>query len=139
MSAVLHPAASFLTQLPAAACRWASERLLHAPSRLTSARASSSLLTQLPAPACRYIPERLLHAYGTPRPIFMVLLGLLSATVMAFNAYATLGELLPASILAGFAFGAHWSVMATLTSELFGLNSFASNYCLIQVRQGGFL
>ena len=98
--------------------------------------ATSSLLTWLPAPACRYVPERLLHAYGTPRPIFMVLLGLLSATVMAFNAYATLEELLPASILAGFAFGAHWSVMATLTSELFGLNSFASNYCLIQVRQG---
>ena len=88
---------------------------------------------------CRYVPERLLHAYGTPRPIFMILLGLLSATVMAFNAYATLEELLPASILAGFAFGAHWSVMATLTSELFGLKSFASNYCLVQVRQGGFL
>eukprot|EP00891_Asterochloris_glomerata_P001572 jgi/Astpho2/1572/fgenesh1_pg.00026_%23_48_t len=87
-----------------------------------------------------YVPERLLHAYGTPRPIFMVALGLLSATVMAFNAYATLDELLPASILAGFAFGAHWSVMATLTSELFGLRSFASNYCLVQLAPafGGF-
>ena len=31
--------------------------------------------------------------------------------------------------------GAHWSLMPALTSELFGLQHFASNYSLVQVRQ----
>ena len=29
--------------------------------------------------------------------------------------------------------GAHWSLMPALTSELFGLQHFASNYSLVQV------
>jgi hypothetical protein len=33
----------------------------------------------------------------------------------------------------GLAFGAHWSLMASLASEWFGLRNFASNYCLLQV------
>lgn len=82
---------------------------------------------------CSYVPERLLHAQGTPRCIFMVLVSLASTCVVCFNAFASLPMLFPASILAGTAFGAHWSLMATLTSEFFGLHHFASNYTFIQV------
>ena len=83
---------------------------------------------------CRYIPERLLHARGTPRCLFMVVVSIVSACVVCFNAFASLPMLFPAAILAGTAFGAHWSLMATLTSEFFGLHHFASNYTFIQVR-----
>lgn len=84
--------------------------------------------------ACRYVPERLLHVHGTPRPLFLVLVSATSMAVSAFNAFATLPMLYPAAVLAGLAFGAHWSLMATLTSELFGLHHFASNYTFVQVR-----
>lgn len=82
---------------------------------------------------CRYIPERLLHARGTPRCIFLILISTLSALAVCFNAFASLPLLFPASIMAGLAFGATWSLMATLTSEFFGLHHFASNYTFIQV------
>ena len=84
---------------------------------------------------CRYIPERLLHARGTPRCIFLILISALSALAVCFNAFASLQLLFPASIMAGLAFGATWSLMATLTSEFFGLHHFASNYTFIQVCQ----
>ena len=63
----------------------------------------------------------------------MIIVSLLSALTVCFNAFASLAMLFPASILAGTAFGAHWSLMATLTSEFFGLHHFASNYTFIQV------
>ena len=81
----------------------------------------------------RYIPERLLHARGTPRCIFLVIISALTAVVVCCNAFASLLLLFPASIMAGLAFGALWSLMATLTSELFGLHHFASNYTFVQV------
>lgn len=84
---------------------------------------------------CRYIPERLLHAQGTPRCIFLVFISGLTALVVCCNAFATLLLLFPASIMAGLAFGALWSLMATLTSEFFGLHHFASNYTFVQVGQ----
>ena len=83
---------------------------------------------------CRYIPERLLHARGTPRCIFLVIISALTAIVVCCNAFATLLLLFPASIMAGLAFGALWSLMATVTSEFFGLHHFASNYTFVQVR-----
>lgn len=87
-----------------------------------------------------YIPERLLHARGTPRCIFLILISALSALAVCFNAFASLPLLFPASIMAGLAFGATWSLMATLTSEFFGLHHFASNYTFIQLAPaaGGF-
>ena len=42
-------------------------------------------------------------------------------------------SVLAAMLHAGLAFGAHWSLAAALASEWFGLRSFASNYCLLQV------
>ena len=48
-------------------------------------------------------------------------------------AFATLPALIPAAVFAGLAFGAHWSLIPALASELFGLRFFASNYCLLQV------
>ena len=54
----------------------------------------------------RYIPEEALHRYGTPRPAFLALVGLVTAAASAMAAFAGLGALFPASIMAGLAFGA---------------------------------
>lgn len=70
---------------------------------------------------------------GTPRCIFLVITSTFTAVVACCNAFASLLLLFPASILAGLAFGAMWSLMATLTSEFFGLHHFASNYTFVQV------
>lgn len=50
---------------------------------------------------------------------------------------ARLPALYPLSLLAGLAFGAHWALMPSLASELFGLHHFAANYALLQVRRPG--
>ncbi|KAK9815489.1 hypothetical protein WJX72_004521 [[Myrmecia] bisecta] len=88
-----------------------------------------------------YIPERFLHSKGTPRPLFFVLVSLLSACVYCYTAFASLPMLYMASVLAGLAFGGHWSLMSAITSEIFGLHHFASNYTLVQLAPalGGWL
>lgn len=82
----------------------------------------------------RYVPERCLHAYGTPRPVFLVIVVALTAIINAVNAFAPLPLLALSALLAGFAFGGIWSLMSAITSDIFGLRYFASNYSLIQVR-----
>ena len=88
---------------------------------------------QLLTLSCRYGPEALQHRRGVPRPLFLVLTSLLSAAVALACAFAPLPALVPAAVFAGIAFGAHWSLIPALASELFGLRFFASNYCLLQV------
>lgn len=65
--------------------------------------------------------------------MFLILISLLSAGVALACAFAPLPLLCPAAVVAGLAFGAHWSLIPALASELFGLRYFASNYCLLQV------
>lgn len=54
----------------------------------------------------RYIPEAALHAWGTPRPLFLLLLGVLSAGASTMAAYAHLNGLYATSAVSGLAFGA---------------------------------
>ena len=72
-----------------------------------------------PLQRCRYVPEAALHLYGTPRPLFMVLLGALSSAASVLAAYASLGGLYGASVISGIAFGANprlWCITWTTTS-----------------------
>ncbi|CAL5228367.1 g11486 [Coccomyxa viridis] len=87
-----------------------------------------------------YGPEALQHKRGVPRPVFLILISALTALVSLACAFATLPALIPAAVFAGLAFGAHWSLIPALASELFGLRFFASNYCLLQLAPalGGF-
>ncbi len=73
------------------------------------------------------------HRKGIPRPLFLVLISLLSVCVALACAFAPLPLLCPVAVIAGLTFGAHWSLIPALASELFGLRYFASNYCLLQV------
>lgn len=79
------------------------------------------------------MPERALHAAGVPRPLFLIFVSLLTAAVALLCAYASLAALYSAALLAGLAFGGHWSLAPALACDFFGLRHFASNYCLLQV------
>ena len=66
------------------------------------------------------------------RTAFLVGVAALTSAVCLLCAAASLQLLWVAAPLAGFAFGCHWSLMPPLASELFGLRSFATLYCLLQ-------
>ncbi len=70
---------------------------------------------------------------GLPRPLFLIGASLLTAAVAVLCAFASLGALYLAAVLAGLAFGGHWSLAPALACDFFGLHHFASNYCLLQV------
>lgn len=79
------------------------------------------------------IPEHFLHSYGTPRPIFLVVSSVLTAGAFAGLAYASFPVVYILALAAGIAFGAHWTLMPALASEIFGLDSFASIYTMLQL------
>ncbi|WIA09948.1 hypothetical protein OEZ85_010161 [Tetradesmus obliquus] len=79
-----------------------------------------------------YIPEQHLHARGTPRTLFLALTAAVTAAAALAVAYADLGHLYVLSVLLGVAFGAHWSLLPAITSDLFGLKHFAANYTTLQ-------
>lgn len=80
-----------------------------------------------------YIPENYLHSTGTPRTIFLSFIALLMAAVALLTAYARLNHLYVISIMLGFVFGAHWSLLPAITSDVFGLKHFAANYTTLQI------
>ncbi|KAG0610160.1 hypothetical protein M758_7G042600 [Ceratodon purpureus] len=67
-----------------------------------------------------------LHEKGLPRPLFIMF----ALTALAFGhtimALALPGSLYLGSILIGVSYGAHWSLIPTATSELFGLKHFGT-------------
>ncbi|CAK0743532.1 hypothetical protein CVIRNUC_001477 [Coccomyxa viridis] len=80
-----------------------------------------------------YLPEKLLHARGTPRTIFAPVASAMTCVVALLSAFTNLRWLLGCAITFGFVFGWHWSLMPVLTSELFGLQHFASNHALMHL------
>ena len=56
----------------------------------------------------------------------------MSVTIFGI-AFAKLPMLYALSGCAGLAFGAHWSLIPSLSSEIFGLDSFASIYTILQL------
>lgn len=66
-------------------------------------------------------------------PVFLMATSFLTTAVSLLLAAARLPALYPLSLAAGFGFGAHWSLMPSLASELFGLHHFATNYTMLQV------
>jgi MFS family permease len=79
------------------------------------------------------LPERALYMYGTPRPAFLVAAAAWTAVACAGLAAAPLCALYPLAASLGLGFGAHWSTMPALVSDLFGFESFASIYTTLQL------
>ena len=81
------------------------------------------------------ISEHALHAYGFNRCNFLLLAScgsFLTYVVLGLATYSSTG-LYPVALLSGFWFGGHWSLLPSLASELFGLDSFASIYTVLQL------
>jgi hypothetical protein len=80
-----------------------------------------------------FISDRLIKVYSAPRTVSLVFLGALSAGAAVLNAFAGVQLLNASSFLAGFAFGGMQGITPAITSELFGLQNFATNYAIIQM------
>lgn len=78
------------------------------------------------------IPDRLMKSYGVSRTASLVVLSALAAACAVLNAFSGLQLLNLASFLTGFAFGGMQGITPAITSELFGLENFATNYAIIQ-------
>jgi MFS family permease len=92
--------------------------------------------------ACGRVADSLV-ARGTPRPALMVAADLAGCLSMLFL-YASgesVGAALAGAACAGFAYGMIWTLIPTLASDLFGRESFGSNYmlCLPAVIAGSIL
>lgn len=64
-----------------------------------------------------------------------VLLGMSVSTTAIYTLIAVAGLrlLIPLAMAAGLVFGAHWALMPTCTSELFGARHFAANQSIIHL------
>jgi MFS family permease len=83
------------------------------------------------------VPEKVLHLYGVPRPAFLAGAGFVTSVTFFGIAFAKLPLLYALAGCVGLAFGAHWSLLPSLSSEIFGLNSFASIYTILQLAPAG--
>jgi len=83
-----------------------------------------------------FVPEKALR-YGTPRSLFLVFSAASTSIIYAILPSVDIPLLYAVAVVAGLAFGAHWSLLPTLCSELFGLDSFASIYTLLQLAPAG--
>lgn len=79
-----------------------------------------------------FIPDKLMKSYGVSRTASLVVLSALSACCAVLNAFSGLQLLNLSSFLTGFAFGGMQGIAPAITSELFGLENFATNYAIIQ-------
>jgi MFS family permease len=79
------------------------------------------------------IPDRLMKVSSVPRTASMVVLAAMSAGAAVLNGFADTQLLNLSSFLSGFAFGGMQGITPAITSELFGLQNFATNYAIVQM------
>ena len=61
----------------------------------------------------------------------MVIISCAAAATSALTAFATVDMLYAMSVLGGLTYGSHWALVPAITSEVFGLSSFGTNYNLV--------
>eukprot|EP00201_Polytomella_parva_P022951 CAMPEP_0175044902 /NCGR_PEP_ID=MMETSP0052_2-20121109/4089_1 /TAXON_ID=51329 ORGANISM="Polytomella parva, Strain SAG 63-3" /NCGR_SAMPLE_ID=MMETSP0052_2 /ASSEMBLY_ACC=CAM_ASM_000194 /LENGTH=1466 /DNA_ID=CAMNT_0016308301 /DNA_START=145 /DNA_END=4546 /DNA_ORIENTATION=+ len=79
------------------------------------------------------LSERLLRRHRIPRPAFLVIASCSLFLGMAGCIVARLQDLYFLSVLIGLAFGAHWCLIPAITTDIFGLKYFGTNYSLLQI------
>ncbi|CAI5492155.1 unnamed protein product [Closterium sp. Naga37s-1] len=83
--------------------------------------------------AAGYMSEQCLKRWSTPRPLCMLLV---QAAMGCAHLLFSIGDpllLYPAAALVGAAHGAHWTLMVTTASELFGLKHFGALYNTLSI------
>lgn len=80
-----------------------------------------------------YVSDLLLHSKGWPRPLLMAAtLGTMTVGHLII-ASGFQGNLYPGSIIVGVCYGSQWSLMPTITSELFGVKHMGTIYNTISI------
>ncbi|VVA91824.1 unnamed protein product [Arabis nemorensis] len=80
-----------------------------------------------------YASDLLLHKKGWPRPVLMAAtLGTMTIGHLII-ASGFQGNLYPGSIIVGVCYGSQWSLMPTITSELFGVKHMGTIYNTISI------
>ncbi|KAL6644075.1 hypothetical protein ACP70R_018841 [Stipagrostis hirtigluma subsp. patula] len=73
-----------------------------------------------------YLSEILLSRYRFPRPMAMTAVLLVSCVGHLLIAFGVPQSLYAASVIIGFCFGAHWPLLFSIISEVFGLKYYAT-------------
>ncbi|XP_024970315.1 protein NUCLEAR FUSION DEFECTIVE 4-like [Cynara cardunculus var. scolymus] len=75
-----------------------------------------------------YFSELVVRKYAYPRPVAMAAVQVLMACSLFYYAMAGPGAIYVVSVVMGSCYGAHWAVVPSAASELFGLKSFGALY-----------
>ncbi|GAU22191.1 hypothetical protein TSUD_252190 [Trifolium subterraneum] len=80
-----------------------------------------------------YVSDYFLHTRGWARPLFMVITLMIMSLGHVVIAYGLPGALYVGSILVGICYGSQWSLMPTITSEIFGVEHMGSIFNTISI------
>lgn len=80
-----------------------------------------------------YVSDYFLHTRGWARPFFMVITLMTMSIGHVVIAYGLPGALYVGSILVGICYGSQWSLMPTITSEIFGVGHMGSIFNTITI------
>lgn len=80
-----------------------------------------------------YVSDYYLHTRGWARPLFMVITLMIMSIGHVVIASGLPGALYAGSILLGICYGCQWSLMPTITSEIFGVGNMGSIFNTITI------
>ncbi|KAK7411492.1 hypothetical protein VNO78_02926 [Psophocarpus tetragonolobus] len=80
-----------------------------------------------------YVSDYYLHTRGWARPLFMVITLLMMSIGHVVIVSGIPGSLYAGSILVGICYGSQWSLMPTITSEIFGVGNMGSIFNTISI------
>ncbi|CAJ1975233.1 unnamed protein product [Sphenostylis stenocarpa] len=80
-----------------------------------------------------YMSDYYLHTRGWARPLFMVITLMIMSIGHAVISSGLPGSLYAGSVLVGICYGSQWSLMPTITSEIFGVGNMGSIFNTISI------
>ncbi|KAL7603163.1 protein NUCLEAR FUSION DEFECTIVE 4 [Lactuca sativa] len=75
-----------------------------------------------------YFSEIIVRKYAYPRPVAMAAVQVVMAFSLFYYAMGAPGAIYIVSVVMGSCYGAHWAIVPSAASELFGLKSFGALY-----------
>ncbi|XP_010509767.1 PREDICTED: protein NUCLEAR FUSION DEFECTIVE 4 [Camelina sativa] len=113
--------------------RQIGESLHYSPVQLNSLVSLWSIWNFLGRFGAGYVSDIFLHKHSWPRPIFMAITLSIMAVGHIVVASGLQGSLYFGSVLIGMAYGSQWSLMPTITSEIFGIRHMGTIYFTISI------
>ncbi|KAK4845709.1 hypothetical protein QYF36_008217 [Acer negundo] len=75
-----------------------------------------------------YFSEAIVRKFAYPRPVAMAVVQVIMAFALLYYALGWPGQIYVVTIVIGLCYGAHWAIVPSAVSELFGLKSFGALY-----------